>query len=67
MSEEKTGPELVKEVGQLNTLDVLLDRQPDKYTDDDFRHMIETERKNRALWITVQEQKKEKKDAQSET
>jgi hypothetical protein len=57
----KTGPELVDEVGKINTLDVLLDRYPDDLVEADYQHMVATERANRARWIIAQDVKKEKK------
>lgn len=63
VTEKKTGPELIDEVSQINTLDVLLDRHPNTMKfPEDYEYMVKVERANRARWITAQEAKKLKKE-----
>lgn len=60
---DKTANEHIDEVRKVNTLDVLLDRHPSTMKwPEDYVAMIEVERKNRALWIKAQEDKKTKKE-----
>lgn len=63
MSDEvKDGNVLVTEVGQVNTLDVLLDRDPTPMSEEDFRNLITFMREERAQWNIKQQVKKEKKE-----
>lgn len=51
MTDAKTGPEMVDEIGKDPTLDSFFDRNPKTLSDDDLRALIEVERKNRAMFI----------------
>lgn len=58
---DKTGPELVEEIGEHVTLDEFYDRDPATLSIDDAYIVVGIERKKRAQYITAQEQKKEEK------
>lgn len=67
MTEQKTGPELLDEAAQHPTLDELMRRDPKDLTEDDYRVLIEHQRHDRAMFISAQAKKQDKKSGVEET
>lgn len=61
MTEEKTGPELVEEIGADPTIDLMMRRDPKTLSDSDLRALVEALRQKRAMFIKEDERKRAKK------
>jgi hypothetical protein len=50
----RTGPELIDQIIEFPTLDVILDRDPHArpYTDQELEHLVQSERSRRAIYQT---------------
>lgn len=62
MGEEKTAAEVMSEALQHPTLDAFLDRNPKTLTREDYVQLVDTLRKQRAIYIAAKRERKDKKE-----